>query len=66
MTYASSALEPGPGDAFDDEALSEGQGLRDRQLIEVATAANDETSRQLTWLITRIKEAAPQALIVTP
>jgi hypothetical protein len=42
------------------------QGLRDRELLEVATAANAETSRQLTWLNTRIKVAAPQALIVDP
>jgi hypothetical protein len=42
------------------------QGLRDRELLEVATSSNAETSRQLTWLNTRMKEAAPQALIVTP
>lgn len=41
------------------------QGLRDRELLEIATAANAETSRQLTWLNTRLKEAAPQALIVS-
>lgn len=42
------------------------QGLRDRELLEVATAANAETSRQLSWLDTRMKAAAPQALIVEP
>jgi hypothetical protein len=42
------------------------QGLRDRELLEVATSANAETSRQLTWLTTRMKVAAPQALIVDP
>ncbi len=42
------------------------QGLRDRDLLEVATSANAETSRQLTWLNTRMKMAAPQALIVDP
>jgi hypothetical protein len=42
------------------------QGLRDRELLEIAQAANAETSRQLTWLNTRMKEAAPQALIVAP
>ena len=42
------------------------QGLRDRELLEVATAANAETSRQLSWLNTRMKAAAPQALIVDP
>jgi hypothetical protein len=40
------------------------QGLRDRDLIAVAEHANAETSRQLSWLNTRMKEAAPQALIV--
>jgi hypothetical protein len=42
------------------------QGLRDRDLLEVAQHANDQTSRQLTWLNTRMKQAAPQALIVAP
>ena len=42
------------------------QGLRDRELLEVAQHANDQTSRQLTWLNTRMKQAAPQALIVAP
>ena len=40
------------------------QGLRDRELLEIATSSNTETSRQLTWLNTRMKVAAPQALIV--
>lgn len=42
------------------------QGLRDRDLLEVAQRANSQTSRQLTWLNTRMKSAAPQALIVAP
>jgi hypothetical protein len=42
------------------------QGLRDRELLDVANAANAETARQLNWLNTRMKEAAPQALIVAP
>ena len=42
------------------------QGLRDRELLETATECNAETSRQLTWLNTRMKMAAPQALIVDP
>ena len=46
--------------------LQGAQGLRDRELLEIANAANAETSRQLTWLNTRMKEAAPQALIVAP
>lgn len=42
------------------------QGLRDRELLDIATASNAETSRQLQWLNTRMKVAAPQALIVAP
>jgi hypothetical protein len=42
------------------------QGLRDRQLLEIANASNAETARQRTWLSTRMKQAAPQALIVAP
>ena len=42
------------------------QGLRDHQLLEIANASRAETTRQLTWLTTRMKQAAPQALIVAP
>jgi hypothetical protein len=42
------------------------QGLRDRELLEIANTSNAETSRQLAWLHTRMKVAAPQALIVAP
>lgn len=42
------------------------QGLRDEELLRVATSANAETARQLAWLNTRMKAAAPQALIVAP
>jgi hypothetical protein len=42
------------------------QGLRDHQLLEIATSSTAETTRQLTWLTTRMKQAAPQALIVAP
>jgi hypothetical protein len=42
------------------------QGLRDRELLEVAQASEADTDRQLTWLNTRMKAAAPQALIVAP
>ena len=42
------------------------QGLRDQQLLEIATSSDAETTRQLTWLTTRMKQAAPQALIVAP
>ena len=42
------------------------QGLRDRELLEVAQHCDAETARQLAWLETRLKVAAPQALIVAP
>lgn len=42
------------------------QGLRDHDLYDTATTANTGTGRQLSWLNTRMKQAAPQALIVTP
>jgi len=40
------------------------QGLRDQQLVELADRASAETARQLAWLTTRMKVAAPQTLIV--
>jgi hypothetical protein len=40
-----------------------GQGLRDRELLDVVTSCEQDTARQLRWLLTRIKQAAPQALI---
>lgn len=42
------------------------QGLRDQQLLDVAHACSARTSRQLSWLNTRLKQATPQALIVAP
>ena len=41
------------------------QGLRDDELVEVASGSSGETSRQLAWLMTRMKSVAPQALIVS-
>jgi len=41
-----------------------GQALRDRELIAVCEHASAANSRQLSWLNTRMKAAAPQALIV--
>lgn len=46
--------------------LQAGRGAHDRELVEVATTASGGTARQLAWLTTRIKEAAPQALLATP
>lgn len=40
------------------------QGLRDRELIDVCDTASTQNSRQMSWLNTRMKAAAPQALIV--
>jgi hypothetical protein len=42
------------------------QGLRDHELLDLANDAGDGTARQLSWLTTRMKAAAPQALIVAP
>jgi hypothetical protein len=40
------------------------KGLRDAQLEQVCLASDKETQRQLAFLLTRIKQAAPQTLIV--
>ena len=40
------------------------EGARDRELTTVAHERSAQTARQLTWLRTRMKEAAPQALLV--
>jgi hypothetical protein len=40
------------------------QGVRDRRLLTVVTRCEGETAIQLKWLRTRMKEAAPQALVV--
>lgn len=41
-------------------------GARDRELIDVATRAESETTAQLAWLRTRMRAAAPQTLLVAP
>lgn len=41
-----------------------GQGLRDTELLDVVADCEEETSKQLKWLSTRMKQAAPQALLV--
>lgn len=43
--------------------LQAGQGLADQELIDVVKQCDGETSTQLAWLRTRMKQAAPQALI---
>ncbi len=40
------------------------QGLRDQELLDVVTDCDGQTSTQLAWLRTRMKQAAPQALIL--
>ncbi|GLI02289.1 hypothetical protein [Phytohabitans aurantiacus] len=40
------------------------QGVRDRDLLGVVTTCERETTIQLQWLRTRMKQAAPQALVV--
>ena len=40
------------------------QGARDEELIDVVQACEGETSIQIAWLRTRMKAAAPQALVV--
>jgi hypothetical protein len=39
------------------------QGIRDAELLEMVNACEGETSTQIKWLKTRMKQAAPQALI---
>ncbi|MFL6143707.1 MAG: hypothetical protein ACJ72N_17830 [Labedaea sp.] len=39
------------------------QALRDHELLNLTTNRQSDTDRQLGWLRTRIKQAAPQALI---
>lgn len=40
------------------------KGLADTELLNVVVTCEGDTSRQLAWLITAMKAAAPQALIV--
>lgn len=40
------------------------QGLRDRDLLGVVEDCEERTATQLQWLRTRMKQAAPQALVV--
>jgi hypothetical protein len=41
------------------------QGARDRDLFELVESCAAQTATQLKWLATRMKEAAPQALVVS-
>ena len=42
-----------------------GLGARDTDLLDLVNGCESETATQLTWLRTRMKQAAPQALVVT-
>jgi hypothetical protein len=41
-------------------------GLRDEELMSTCEEVERQTKRQLSWLLTRMKSAAPQTLIVAP
>jgi hypothetical protein len=40
------------------------QGTADKELLGVVSACEGETSTQIKWLKTRMKQAAPQTLLV--
>lgn len=40
------------------------RGARDEELLKVVSACESQTATQLAWLRTRMKQAAPQALVV--
>jgi hypothetical protein len=40
------------------------RGVRDHELLDVVSRCDGETAIQLKWLRTRMKQAAPQALVV--
>jgi hypothetical protein len=40
------------------------QGVRDQELLAVVRRCEQETATQMKWLRTRMKQAAPQALVV--
>jgi hypothetical protein len=40
------------------------KGLRDDDLVTLVTAAEEDAAIQLKWLRTRMKQAAPQSLVV--
>jgi hypothetical protein len=40
------------------------QGARDEDLVQLVVESEGETANQLAWLRTRMKQAAPQALVV--
>ena len=67
LDEAESALDWIGVDFADADGGFEGElTADDRELLDIAHECGAETDRQLTWLTTRLKVAAPQALIVAP
>ncbi|GAA6619516.1 hypothetical protein [Scytonema sp. NUACC26] len=44
--------------------LQAARALRDKELEAVCEKCNGQTKRQIAWLMSRIQQAAPQALVV--
>ena len=40
------------------------QGVRDRELLETVNSLEEQTTTQIKWLKTKMKESAPQTLLV--
>jgi hypothetical protein len=40
------------------------KGAKDKELVGVVDACEQDTSRQLLWLTSRMQQAAPQILVV--
>lgn len=41
------------------------QGVRDRELLETVNSLDGQTTTQIKWLKTKMKQAAPQTLLVS-
>jgi hypothetical protein len=48
-----------------DDSTADAQALRDKKLIAACNKLGGEIHGQRSWLQTRIKQAAPQALLVS-
>jgi hypothetical protein len=44
--------------------LQAARALRDLEMEKICQQFDEQTERQILWLLTRIKQAAPQALVV--
>jgi hypothetical protein len=42
------------------------QAVRDNELLQAVQTCDSETALQMSWLRSRMKQAAPQALVVAP